>query len=438
MNSIININTLIKEGIDRNNYIESLIEILFNYNLISEDEINIIRDKLVLLLLDRLKKYTGGINNTVSLSIAKSINRSCMWTLGIYLNNFEPKQSLETLLNENILDIYNKGNNEIDSLINKTKMFYNTIFLDNLIENDNYFYNATLKEGIKGFFKLYNKDYDVCNTIINFDYESFIRRNKNFGIECIKEYLNAIHSENSFCKCFDNKKVKYLLEKIPNYQNIPINIYETILITAVMLEYLNIDPFLLSVNDLDSNILYRDLNDSKNEYIFKLNNSYNKLIEKCDVSKNTHNYLVSSKKKIIDIILSATCNKRLDILLHKDQRKYINYYFYPKMDDNTYIKFIKELNNKEDKISYILTKVNSLLDIIDLLEDVTFNNQELYRLFNSLSIVEIMVLKQYFAGVDINVNDVINSYIMTKNKNEIKIILDNYQYISSIKQNDII
>ena len=105
MNNIINISTLIKESIDKDNYIESLVETLFNHNLINEEDVNIIRNKLVFLLLERLKRYTGGINNTVSLSIAKNINRSCMWTLGIYLRKFEPKQSFEILLNENILDI---------------------------------------------------------------------------------------------------------------------------------------------------------------------------------------------------------------------------------------------------------------------------------------------------------------------------------------------
>ena len=136
MNNIINISMLIKANIDEDNYIESLIEVLLNYNLINREKINIIRDKLVFLLLKHLKRYTGGVNNTVSLSIAKNINKSCMWTLGIYLRKFEPKQSFEILLNENILDVYAKGNNEVESLINKTKIFYNSLFLNNLIEND--------------------------------------------------------------------------------------------------------------------------------------------------------------------------------------------------------------------------------------------------------------------------------------------------------------
>lgn len=222
MNNIINISMLIKANIDEDNYIESLIEVLLNYNLINREKINIIRDKLVFLLLKHLKRYTGGVNNTVSLSIAKNINKSCMWTLGIYLRKFEPKQSFEILLNENILDVYAKGNNEVESLINKTKIFYNSLFLNNLIENDNYFYNATLKEGVKGFFEAYNKDYDACNIIINFDYEPFLKKFKGLGIECVNNYLKQINNENAFCNCFDSIKIKKLLENTPIIKMFPL------------------------------------------------------------------------------------------------------------------------------------------------------------------------------------------------------------------------
>lgn len=436
MNNIINISTLINESIDKDNYIESLIEVLLNYNLINREKINIIRDKLVFLLLKHLKRYTGGVNNTVSLSIAKNINKSCMWTLGIYLRKFEPKQSFEILLNENILDMYKESINEINNLINKTKIFYNAIVLNNLIENDNYFYNATLKEGVKGFFEAYNKDYDACNIIINFDYEPFLKKFKGLGIEYVNNYLKQINNENVFCNCFDSIKIKKLLENIPNYQNVPINIYETVLITALLLQYLNSNPFSINIDDINSNAIYYSFNTEQEKFAQNLNDSYNELINSCNISKDTYTYLINSKDKIIKIILKATLHKKLDSLIHKEKSQYLHYYFSPKMSNDNYIKLIDELNNTQNKIQLLLIKVNSLLDIIDLLEEIPFTSNELQELFSSLTLIEIMVLKQYFAAVDTSINDELNSYIMTKSSKDIKIILNNYRYISSINFDD--
>ena len=78
-------------------------------------------------------------------------------------------------------------------------MFYNTIFKNNLIKTNNYFYNTTLKEGIKAFFKIYNFSYDACNINITADYEPLNRPNL-YGIEFISKYLEYINYENIFVR----------------------------------------------------------------------------------------------------------------------------------------------------------------------------------------------------------------------------------------------
>ena len=49
----------------------------------------------------------------------------------------------------------------------KTKLFYNTIFVNNMLDVNNYFYNTTLKDGIKCFFKKY--DYLNVNILLYSD-----------------------------------------------------------------------------------------------------------------------------------------------------------------------------------------------------------------------------------------------------------------------------
>ena len=68
-----NIETIIKNEIDYNNYLTSLIELSLKYKLITKDIYNEINLKLYHLLKIILKKYTGELNYTISISEAKLI-----------------------------------------------------------------------------------------------------------------------------------------------------------------------------------------------------------------------------------------------------------------------------------------------------------------------------------------------------------------------------
>ena len=70
------------------------------------------------------------------------------------------------------------------------KIFYNTIFKNNMINTKNYYYNSTLYEGINIFFKKYNYSYDSTNYIITVDYNTYILKSNYLGIEFINDYLS--------------------------------------------------------------------------------------------------------------------------------------------------------------------------------------------------------------------------------------------------------
>lgn len=176
-------------------------------------------------------------------------------------------------------------------------MFYNTIFLNNIIEIDNYFYNATLKDGIKVFFKLYNYSYDAHTITINVDYETCIGRPNLYGIEFINKYLEFINYENIFCNKFNN--IDKMLQKIYNkYQDMPINIFENVLIMSVVLEYFNKNNFDLDVL-IDVEKLYAEFSENEDLYVQNLNYSYNKLITKMNISGKMKEYIDKCFEKIL-------------------------------------------------------------------------------------------------------------------------------------------
>ena len=118
-----NIENVIKNEIDYNNYLTSLIELSLKYKLITKDIYNEINLKLYHLLKIILKKYTGELNYTISISEAKLINNSNLYLLGLYLKNKDIITSIKELNNKNLLTLYNKSKKYLLSLVNKTKLF---------------------------------------------------------------------------------------------------------------------------------------------------------------------------------------------------------------------------------------------------------------------------------------------------------------------------
>ena len=433
MNNIVDIETIIENEIDHNNYIETLLSALLKYNIITIKEYDQIIFKFLNLLSIKIKKYTGELTSSVPIVVAKNINSSNMWIVSLYLKKFSIKKNIELLIDNDINDLYNLGKKELDSCISKTKFFYKITILNNLITTDNYFYNSTLKDGIEGFFKIYNPDYDSENVPITVDYEAYLERPKLKGIEFIKKYLEYINCENIFCKQFNFQKINKLLKKIyPNYEDIPINIFEHILTTTIILEYLKMDVFELNIFNLDISYLYTEYNTNSKEYSNRLNIAYNTLKEKLKLDIKTINYMDKCSKSIIKKIIYFTKTDNLEVLLGQKEITQIEYVMKSKMNDNKYREILNLLNqsNIDEKVDIIKNNVDSLYDIIDIFENVDFKSEEIFKIFDGFQIVELMVLKKWYSD---KTNSIIfselNRFIYTKSIEEQKIINDNYNFI---------
>ena len=369
--------------IDKNNYIESLLEYGLNNNLISQNEYDFIINKIIELLEFKVKKYTADLTNSILTRKLKSINISNLYVLGLYLKNRLIEESIIILLSEDIIELYTKSRKELEKKIEKIKLFYNVVILNNLVNTDNYFYNATLKQGIKGFFKLYNPDYMAYNINITVDYELFLFRPNSKGIEFIEEYLKYINIENIFCKKFD-----YVLSN----KDLPISIYEMVFTKAII----------ENTNGFDRNSLLKAYQMLKEEK--KLNNEY----------------YDNSAVIIIDKIIFNYKNNTLEQI-----EKKITYKPNPKMNTLKYMQLIDELTNDMNGDA-IINNISSILDLIDIFDSFNIPTIELNKIFNSLNLVEIMVLKSYYSLCDSYIIKELDNYILHNNK---IIILNNYKNI---------
>lgn len=428
MNNLIDINTLLKDDIDNNNYIESLLNSLKKHELITVTDYENIIMKLIQLLSFQIKRYTGDMTSSVPVSVAKNLNTSNLWIIDFYLKDKSIDESIDNLINKDINYLFECSKKKLNLIINKTKMFYNTIFLNNIIEIDNYFYNATLKDGIKGFFKLYNYSYDAHTITISVDYETCIGRPNLYGIEFINKYLEFINYENIFCNKFNN--IDKMLQKIYNkYQDMPINIFENVLIMSVILEYFNKNNFDLDVL-IDVEKLYAEFSENENLYVQNLNYSYNKLINKMNISGKMKEYIDKCFEKILKKIVLATKCSNLELLLGYQENKYIDYYVNNNLDNHKFNDLIKNCG-----INSIANKeINSIYDVIEIFNEL--NEKELELILSKLQTIELMILKKYYSDTLENeyVEKQLNRVIMLKNPREQEIIYNNYKYINIIDE----
>lgn len=304
--------------IDYNNYTISLINHCYKNKIISYEEMNKIYNKLLDLLYYKCMHYNSGLISTVKVNILKNINDSNMFTLNLYLKEFNIYDGISLLLNNEIISLYNKSYSKLIEYVNKTKMFYKIIFLKNIIKTNNYYYNSTLKEGIKSFFKLYNSSYYSDRLIISVDYECALGRLNFNGIEFINKYLEYINYENIYCKCFNYEKIDMMLKmKYINYENIVINIFSDVFLVSLLLRYLDKDIYSLNIDDIDLDILYNDIKD-KEFFKDKLYISFISIKRDLFLDDNVNKYLDKYYYKFYKTILYFTCSKELEKLLGKN------------------------------------------------------------------------------------------------------------------------
>lgn len=430
MTNIINWETIVMNEIDNNNYVDTLISSLIRHNIISQLEGEQIILKLIQLLTTTVNKYTGGLTSSIPVSIAKNINSSNLWCIGLFLKKHSISDNISILLHKDINYIYSCSYKELNKSIDKTKLFYNFIFCKNLVLCDNYFYNSTLKNGIDAFFKNYNSSYDACNINITVDYEAMIGRPNLLGIEFISKYLEYINYENVFCNKFNVTVIKCLLEKIyGNYQELPVNIFETVFMISLILEYQKCNVFTLNVSDIDIDDLYYDT--SIDEFDNELQKSYINLMNK--LSLNSNYYYDKCYQLIKNKIMNTSNNKTLEVLFGVKQEKQICYICPPKMSAKEFDNLINLLKTEINiaKVKLIRNSVKSLYDMVDILDTVDLSDAQLHSFFDSLTIIEIMLLKKYYYDnlVESYVTHELNSYIMTMDNAKQHLINNNYKLL---------
>lgn len=399
---LIDKNNLLKTNLDNSNYLNSLLSLSLKYKIINSSTYNLIINKLLFLLKYKLEKITLD-TSTVSYATILNINSSNLYTLGLYLQKYD-YLSLNLLINEDIINLYKTSFNYLNNYVNITKLLYK-IVLNNKIKTNNYFYNTTLDLGIKAFFKNYNPSFDSLNKIITADYVP-LKPNNYLGITFIYNYLESINFENKFLNQFN-------LENLNLDSNLPINLAYFVLELVIILKYLKLDIYSLTTS-FDFNSLYQEYELNSQEYLDNLNKTYKELKSLLDLT-----YMDEFSQDIISNIYNHTRTKSLNTLINLDEKEII-YQTNNKMTDLEFLNLVNTNN-------YNLIK--SFLDLVDYLDIKELGEDELFKIFSNLKLIDLMALKKYYCLSNSYVLDSLNRFIYRKSIKEQELINSYYKYI---------
>lgn len=420
-------------------YFESLIEEAYRSGLLNEADIEKIQFMCLELLENKIKKFTSGDSSSVRIEAAENIMKSNLYTIGLFLKSFPcPDDAIKTIKESSISELYSRGRKIIKIKLNSAK-FFHAIVIKNMIETENYTYSLTVVDGIIGFFKIYNADYDSREIHITADYPTCNPVGNFVGIEFIQKYLESIHYENIFCGCFSNNAIHHLLCGYDeNYKELIFNIYEQVLTSAIGCILAGTEAINLNISHVQLELLHNILEKkSRAEVEVEIVKAYHKLIAEVDLtSLHTQTYIKKTLPIVVANVYSAVKINALERVFYEPK--------YPEMNQRIYVSFGEKMDNKEyrriideiiecrfisDKIAIIKEKIHSLADLEDLLLDAELEANEITSVLKELGldIAEISALaKRYPYKSDIEAIDLKES--------EQTLCLCLHKYIISLSQ----
>lgn len=405
MNNIEKISRIDKCNLNEEFYFRSLIEEAVYLKMLTENDIERIQYDCFELLARKTESYTHGESSSVRVETAEKIMNSNLYTVGIWLKSFNSADdAVKELIETKISDLYENGRRRIETKIKSAKHIYMMV-KGNLVNTKNYTYNATIIEGIKGFFKIYNPDYEAQEIHITADYPLCNPVENLSGIEFILKYLESIYYENMFCSFFSPDDIHHLLSGYAeDYNDLIINIYEYVLTAAIGCKVAEANASDLNITKFQIKHIAHILSGKSDDEISLIILKANKDLQ-VELSVNNiylKQYIKNSLTKVISEVINAvklnTVEKIFVEKKYPELNEKIYFSFGEKMDDEKYRSIVDEITQcrfLSDKILIIKNKVSSLADLEDLLLDAELSEHEITAVLKELKGEEIAALAKY-------------------------------------------
>ncbi|QOR34930.1 hypothetical protein IMX26_15945 [Clostridium sp. 'deep sea'] len=391
-----------EELLKENNYFLSLIYQAATNNLLSQTELQSLKQQSYIILAKQCNKYTGLQSTSISVDNASEIMQSNMYVIGVYLKSLASTElALQALRNKALEKLHEKGKQQTYNKFAVAKQFYK-LAMKNRITTPNYTYNATLSNnGIGLFFKQYDYEFAAHHIPASIDYQLSNHVFEYVGVEFIIKYLQNIIIENEFCSYFEAQVIHNLLKGYrEDYQDLLLNIYEQVLTNALACSLLNKN--ILSLKLLKDEVIFIEQMLSKQNYLkieFYLKQACEKLIVSLNIkNQDLINYLFKSLKNITVYVKNSLLTKTLNevfVQMYQENHSVMVFEDNITLSTTKFQDLLKEILRCQlinDKVQLIKDNVKSLKDLQDILLNAYFKLNEVKQVLSILSETELAIL----------------------------------------------
>ncbi|MFV0394316.1 MAG: DUF6179 domain-containing protein [Coprobacillaceae bacterium] len=200
-------------------FFSSVLIILQQQSLLLEEKVAQINLDIFSVLQEQIRKFTGG-DSSVSKERAQSLTDSFLYVISLYLKQFPTFKIIDLLQNTSCLTLYKQGHAYIQELVVETDIEIANL-QTMLLDTNLYVYNDTLKHGLSSFSSIYNFDYVAQDTVLTFDYPTYLPIRNLVGIEKMYVYIKYLQLEHSFYSCLSTFPINQILT---HYQNNDLNL----------------------------------------------------------------------------------------------------------------------------------------------------------------------------------------------------------------------
>jgi hypothetical protein len=413
-----------KQKLNEEFYFISLIEEASSIGMIDEEEVENIQYQCLELLTCKIEKLNHGESSSVRVETAEKIMISSLYTIGIWLKTMTTDEALKEIKRTKISLLYDKGRKRIDTKLNSAR-YIHMMVLKNLLKTENYTYNATLKEGIRGFFKIYNPDYEAHEIRITADYPLSIPISNLAGIEFILKYLENVYYENMFCAYFSPADIEHLmLGYSEDYKNLVINIYDIVFAAAIGCKIAGKKAIDLNLTKIQLKVAKDILSGKSEEEIRQLviESNIDLQMELNINNNNLKEYMQDSLAKVVSALInSAKTNTFESVFISKKFPELNNKFKFDygiKMEDEFYRSIVEEIvqcRYLSDKLMIIKNKITSMADMDDLLLEDGLLENEINAVLQMLDMIEISALAKRHDFREENRADLSNEELKLRN-----------------------
>lgn len=372
---------------------------------LSEQDCLKLQNDLWEILVKQINRWNHGKSSSILQEKAQEILRSICFVIEIQLKSYQTQQkAVESLKTQPLEMLFQKGLKLVERKILVARQLQKQI-MQHLLDTPNRYYRSTIVHGINGFFKQYCPQFSAHEIHITADYPVYIGRPQLDGIEFIEEYLRCLEVENVFCIQFDSRDIHHLLCGLTKeYDHIPMNLFEPVLLSALGLCILKRSPKQLDLTVEEISHLEQCLSaKSSKELETCLKEALFSLEKEIKLPQHVKHYISLCLPKLALTIQNAVMKRTLDKVFllpakpEEEPKMIISYG--KRMNDKNYkelVERILQLDSSIDKMIMILQKVHSFADLLDILSDANLNAKEFELFINMVPMpVFIALLAQY-------------------------------------------